>query len=27
AWQPVILNVALPPDLVRVETTSIETRQ
>ncbi|EBE8906470.1 SoxR reducing system protein RseC, partial [Salmonella enterica] len=25
--QPVILNVALPPDLVRVETTSIETRQ
>lgn len=27
ARQPVILNVALPPDLVRVETTSIETRQ
>lgn len=27
AWQPVILNVALPPNLVRVETTSIETRQ
>ncbi|ENG1230209.1 SoxR reducing system protein RseC, partial [Salmonella enterica subsp. enterica serovar Newport] len=26
-WQPVILNVALPPNLVRVETTSIETRQ
>ncbi|ECY4494915.1 SoxR reducing system protein RseC, partial [Salmonella enterica subsp. enterica serovar Stanley] len=23
----VILNVALPPNLVRVETTSIETRQ
>ncbi|MHC3037604.1 SoxR reducing system protein RseC, partial [Klebsiella pneumoniae] len=20
AWQPVILNVALPPDLIRVET-------
>ncbi|VDY38890.1 SoxR reducing system protein RseC [Salmonella enterica subsp. arizonae] len=27
AWQPVILNVALPPGLVRVETTSIEMRQ
>lgn len=25
AWQPVILNVALPPDLVRVETPSSET--
>ncbi|VDZ77385.1 Sigma factor RpoE regulatory protein RseC [Salmonella bongori] len=26
-WQPVILSVALPSELVRVETTSIETRQ
>lgn len=25
AWQPVILNVALPPGLVRVETPSSET--
>ncbi|MBJ9292693.1 SoxR-reducing system protein RseC [Citrobacter werkmanii] len=25
AWQPVILNVALPPDLIRVETPSTET--
>ncbi|HFZ8995878.1 TPA: SoxR-reducing system protein RseC [Citrobacter freundii] len=27
AWQPVILNVALPPGLVRVETTEAETGQ
>ncbi|MDL4619640.1 SoxR-reducing system protein RseC [Citrobacter amalonaticus] len=25
AWQPVILNVALPPDMIRVETPSTET--
>lgn len=25
AWQPVILNIALPPDLIRVETPSTET--
>lgn len=25
AWQPVILNVALPPDMIRVETSSGET--
>lgn len=25
AWQPVILNVALPPDMIRVETSSTKT--
>ncbi len=25
AWQPIILNVALPPDMIRVETPSTET--